>query len=266
MLKEIIALEILDDSLDGGTTKPMLVICDDGNKYVLKIFKEIHAKQRCYTGAEVCAYLLAKEFNLCIPDGALITIPIQLIELIKKSNKSLYRELATKDYSKPCFGSLYLETLPTYTPTLKDKYLDLDELETIFAFDLFILNEDRKNTKPNILKSSEHYFLIDHEKAFEGSAYALKQFKENELVHYYKSHIFFKTLMKIKKKHPNSVNFETFIEFLRFLNLKTLRKQIERLETLEYSVSECYEWLNYLEEIKKNSTKFVDLLKKNLDS
>ena len=38
MLKEIIALEILDDSLDGGTTKPMLVICDDGNKYVLKIF------------------------------------------------------------------------------------------------------------------------------------------------------------------------------------------------------------------------------------
>ena len=142
----------------------------------------------------------------------------------------------------------------------------MDELETIFAFDLFILNEDRKNTKPNILKSSEHYFLIDHEKAFEGSAYALKQFKENELVHYYKSHIFFQTLMKIEKKHPNSVNFETFIEFLRFLNLKTLRKQIERLESLEYSVSECYEWLNYLEEIKKNSTKFVELLKKKLHS
>jgi hypothetical protein len=72
--------------------------------------------------------------------------------------------------------------------------------------------------------------------------------------------------MKIEKKYPNSVNFETFIEFLRLLNLKTLRKQIERLESLEYSVSECYVWLNYLEEIKKNSTKFVDLLKKNLHS
>ena len=80
---------------------------------------------------------------------------------------------------------------------------------------------------------------------FEGSTYALKQFKENELVHYYKIHIFFQTIMKIEKKHPNSVNFETFIEFLRFLNLKTLRKQIERLESLEYSVSECYEWLNF---------------------
>lgn len=266
VLKEITALEILEDSLEGGTTKPMLVLCDDGNKYVLKIFKEIHSQQRCYTGAEVCAYLLAKEFNLSIPDGALITIPIELIELIKNSNKSLYQELATKDYSKPCFGSLYLESLPTYSPSLKDKYFDLDELETIFAFDIFILNEDRKNSKPNILKSSEHYFLIDHEKAFEGSAYALKLFQENELVQYYETHIFFQSLSEIEKKHPKTVNFETFIEFLRILNLKTIRKQIERLESLKYYVNECYDWLNYLEEIKKNSTKFVELLKKKLHS
>ena len=266
MLKEITALEILDEPLEGGTTKPMLVICEDGNKYVLKIFKEIHSKQRCYTGAEVCAYLLAKEFNLSIPDGVLINIPLQLIELIKNSNKKLYEELSTKDFSKPCFGSLYLDALPTYTPTLKDKYFDLDELETIFAFDLFILNEDRKNGKPNILKSSEHYFLIDHDKAFEGSAHALKMFNNNEIAHHFKNHIFYQTLKEIEKKHPNSVNFETFIEYLRLLNLKTIRKQVERLEEFDYPVSECYDWLNYLVEIKKNCSKFVSLLKKNLHS
>jgi hypothetical protein len=266
LLKELNALEIFDLPLKGGTTKPLLVTCDDGNQYILKIFKKIHAQQRCYTGAEVCAYLLAKEFNLYIPDGALITIPQNLINLYKQTNPELYKEIMTKDFANPCFGSHYQGALPIHSPTLLKKYFELHELETIYAFDTFILNEDRKKIKPNILKGQEHYFLIDHDKAFEGYNHTLNVFLENNQWNYYINHIFFDILKKEEKKENNSVKFETFEEYLRLLNIGKIRKQVERLEALNYSVSECYDWLNYFETIKRNSSIFVTLLKNSIKS
>ncbi len=266
LLKEIIATEIFDINLKGGTTKPFLVSCDDGNQYILKIFKKIHAQQRCYTGAEICAYLLAKEFSLSIPDGALITIPPPLIALYKKSNMSLYNQLMSKDFTKPCFGSLYLGPLPIHSPALLKKHLELHELETIYAFDTLILNEDRKKIKPNILKSQDHYFLIDHDKAFEGHKHNITLFKVHNQWVFLLNHIFYEILQKEWKKENNSVNFETFEEYLRLLNLGVIKKQVERLEQLNYSVEECYDWLSYCDYIKKNSTIFVALLKNSIRS
>lgn len=264
LMKEIKAVNVLDIDLKGGTTKPVVVLGDDGNQYVLKLFKKIHASQRCYTGAEVVAYLLAKEFSLNIPEAVLITIPVELLNLIDEHHPSISKLLKTKDLSKPCFGSRYHDGLPLHSPSLLDKYLELDELETIFAFDTLILNGDRKKTKPNILRDENNYILIDHDQAFEGYSKAPEYFKSNNLLPYSPNHIFFDILKRRESNDNNSVKFETFEYYLRYMKLRRIKLQVSRLAELGYGVGECYDWINYIESIKNNSANFVNVLRLNI--
>jgi hypothetical protein len=264
LLKEIRAVDVLPIYLEGGTTRPVVVVGDDGNQYVLKVFKKVHTSQRCYTGAEVVSYFMAKEFSINIPDAVLITVPSDLINLIDQHNPTMSTLLKTKDLSKPCFGSKYHEGLILHSPSLLDKYLDLDELETIFAFDTLILNGDRKKTKPNILRDEANYMLIDHDQAFEGYMKAPEFFNSNNLLPYSSDHIFYDMLKKRESKNNDSVKFETFEYYLRSIRTRKIKLQISRLAELGYGVGECYDWINYIESIKNNYTNFVNVLKQNI--
>lgn len=46
ILPTIQIAQFLDHSLVGGTTRPLLVVGEDGNTYVLKLFSKIDAEQR----------------------------------------------------------------------------------------------------------------------------------------------------------------------------------------------------------------------------
>jgi hypothetical protein len=117
------ATEISTIKLLGGTTLPLLAVANDGNPYVLKLFKKKHSNQRCYTGAEAYAHCLAQQFDLNIPEAAFIHIPENLMELIKNKSPEQYADLITRDYKKPCFATRYLGELPTFSPALAKKHI-----------------------------------------------------------------------------------------------------------------------------------------------
>ncbi|MBI3133674.1 MAG: hypothetical protein HYZ14_03270 [Bacteroidetes bacterium] len=255
------AVEISPTKLEGGTTLPFIVVAEDGNAYVIKLFKKIHARQRCYTAAEAFGHLIAKKFELRVPEAALILLPPGLIKLIKKNNPDLYKEILTRDYTKPCFATRYLGNLPTFSPALLKKKLETHELETIFAFDTLILNEDRKIIKPNILRDKSGYVLIDHEKAFEGTEYALNRFKAGLICEYTNNHLFFKTLHQYAKRNGAGNMFETFEDYFRQLRLADLNQLRLQLSDYKYNTEECVLWQIYLEDMKRNFPNFVKMLR-----
>lgn len=258
------AIEISKTKSLGGTTLPFLAVADDGNPYVLKLFKKKHAKQRCYTAAEAYAHFLAKEFDLNIPQAAFITIPENLMELIKDKSPEQYADLITRDYNKPCFATRYLGGFPTFSPAFTKKYIQSFDIETIYAFDTLILNGDRRIANPNILKNKENFVLIDHDKAFEGIEYAFAQFNNGLLCQYSSNHLFFKILRLKAKKEGVKNMFDTFQFYMQKMRVRELVELRKQLTGFQYDTDGCQSWEAYLEEMKQNIPNFVENLRKSL--
>ena len=258
------AIEIKEEPLAGGTTLPLLSIAENSKTYVLKLFGKNHAMQRCYTGAEAYANYIARQFELNTPDAAFIRIPKNLIKLYRKTNPDLYKLILKKDYKRPCFATEYLGDLPIFSPALAKKFIEIHDIETIYAFDALIMNEDRKNIKPNILKTSDGYCLIDHDKAFGSVKYALAEYNNNRLCPFHRYHLFYKTLRNKAIKHGNDSMFETFSAYLNMLNLRNLDALTKQLEEFGYEVYECLTWKQYIYELKHNHIKFIKTLKGSL--
>jgi hypothetical protein len=258
------AIEIKPTPLAGGTTRPLLVDAENRKTYVVKLFSKNDASQRCYTGAEVYAHHLATQFDLSIPDAVLITITPELIELVKKTSPDLYIELIKRDLEHPCFATEYLGNLPTYSPALDQKNISYDELASIYAFDALILNEDRKSIKPNILKATSNYFLIDHEKAFYGTDFALNYFKEGKLCPYSNNHLFYGAISERCKKNGNTSILDTFELYFTNLRLSGLTELRDQLSGFQYNIDDCELWDIYLNEMKQNVSTFVTTLRNSL--
>jgi hypothetical protein len=255
------AIEIKEKPLEGGTTLPLLSVAENSKTYVLKLFGKNHANQRCYTGAEVYSNYIARQFELNTPDAAFISIPDRLIKLYKKTNPLLHKLLLQKDYKRPCFATEYLGDLPIFSPALHKKFIEIHDIETIYAFDNLIINEDRKAIKPNILKNSDSYCLIDHDKAFGSVKYALAEYNNNRLCPFYKYHLFHKMLKRRAKKGGKEVMFETFRMYLNLLNIANLELLDKQLEEFGYNIDECLTWKQYIYEIKQNHINFVNTLR-----
>jgi len=264
LLPTIRITEFLDKELTGGTTRPMLVIGEDGNKYVLKIFSLKDSEQRSYVVAEVMANILAKEFDLNVPDGVYMTLDKKLLDSIKRNQPNIYEKLDTKKSDGVMFGSFYHEGMPIFSSAVEDRTLDVEEFENIFAFDMLIANDDRRIGKPNILKGTEEYLLIDHEKAFEGVDRVYDLYESGVLPSYAQNHVFHEKLKKLGKIESITVDFETFSEYCRNLNLKEVEENVNFLIECNFDKEECTNWLEYLKKRLRNYTIFVDVLKKNL--
>jgi|GEM_PF-4041744 len=263
-LKIVNAQEIKADPLAGGTTRPLLALADDGNWYVLKLFKQRHANQRCYTGAEVFAHYLANECSLNVPEAVFVKIPNNLLDLLEKVAPEQYQDIIARDYKRVCFASRYLDKLATFSPALAKKYIEAGDLETIFAFDSLILNEDRKFRKPNILRNKSNWWLIDHEKAFEGIKYAKSLYLNNSLCPFSKNHLFFKILKKRVKAEGTGKIFESFEYLFSIVSLFGLNEILIQLNQLGYDTTECELWLQYLTDIKRNLPDFIKILRSSL--
>lgn len=258
------AIEIKEEPLAGGTTLPLLCIAENSKTYVLKLFGKNHAKQRCYTGAEVYANYIAGAFELNKPDAVFIKIPDKLIKLYKATSPELHKLLLQKDYKRPCFATEYLGDLPIFSPALHRRLIETHDIETIYAFDTFILNEDRKTIKPNILKTTDSYCLIDHDKAFGSVNYALGEYNNNRLCPFHKYHLFYKMLKSRAKKEGAENMFNTFSMYLNMLNIGNLNILNEQLEEFGYEINDCVAWKQYIYEIKQNHINFVKTIRGSL--
>ncbi len=249
----------------GGRTEPwvMLVKADESIRpYVVKIFESDLIETRDSVTNEVLGNILAKEFNLPVPNAALIEFDENFISTIR--NLSLLDLLDQRD-SRLKFGSELLEGYINFDPSafsLNDvrKIIDID---SVYAFDNLIRNADRKfKLKPNILIRSDKAFLIDHELGFERiGEEAINGMKEwNWDRKFCNYHIFEKHLKESPYKIKNEY-FNEFEEYLKYLNIGTLAPYFNQLLTCGFSGKNHSLIRNYLTEMKNNSSKFVDVIR-----
>jgi hypothetical protein len=148
-------------------------------------------------------------------------------------------------------------------PTDLDKKVveNIVDLQTLFAFDNLIRNRDRNKYKPNLLVLQNDSFLIDHEMGLELDEQTLLDFKNNFWDPRFISHHIAYEYLKNTSERSKTEYFNTFEEYLRHLNFSFLEPYLNQLGKLGYPTERHALLLEYLHEIKNNSTKFVNLLK-----
>jgi hypothetical protein len=260
LLPQINIIHVESKPLLGGTTRPLTCIGEDGNEYVVKAFSKRDTSQRCYIAAEVIGLLLAQDFDLNVSEGAYLTFSPEMLLEVSGMSDETRRLLEEKDLSKPLFGSKMQDGFAIYADLGKPN-IGVEDIESIFAFDMFIANQDRRREKPNLLVADESFLLIDHEKAFGGYKKGWENYERGIAPYYFKEHLFYEQLRKQSRKREVTQHFETFLEYARTLNFIKIRENLKFIEDKGYNVEECYEWLSYLEIGKRNCYKFVDILR-----
>lgn len=247
----------------GGSTHPWIVKVQAENEiasYVVKIFTSKHIEQYNPVINEVLASILASEFNLLVPDPALIYFSDSFIELLSSEYQD---ELLSKD-QRIKFGCRYLEGGAIYTPDLSRNFLKRYEIESIFAFDNLIQNVDRRDIKPNILLYSKEAYLIDHELSLSTiTDIFIENFLKGQWSYNSERHIFLPYL-KTQTFQSKQNCFNTFFEYLRRLDVNILDAYLDQLDSEGYD-TENHIWIKrHLIAIKQNSDKFVNLLKQKI--
>ena len=256
-----------DSILAGGRTKPWLVFVETDNygiqPYVMKLFDTINLNARDHVTAEVIGHVLAGEFDFNVPEAAFIEIDEDFIATI--DDDELIRTIDHKD-PRLKFGSALVASNNLFNPGLEKKDAEkMLDIQTLFAFDNFIRNRDRNNHKPNILVKAGETFLIDHEMGLEINSDIIEEFQagswDNRFINYHICRDYlYNASDRAKAKY-----FGTFEEYLRSLNLNKLSSYFKQLKDLGYSDDRHSIIINYFEEIKNNSAKFVTLLKEKLN-
>lgn len=247
----------------GGRTKPWLVIVNAGNTprpYVVKLFETSLIDFKDSVTSEVLGNVLAKEFNLPVPNAALIDFDDDFIDTIK--NQGVLEILEARD-TRLKFGS---ELLDGYVQFDSEAFKTADikqviDIDNVFAFDNLIRNPDRKNLKPNILIKSNEAYLIDHELGFEINNETINELKTWQWnSKFYNQHIFYNFLRDSITRHKTEY-FDEFGEYLRLLNLNILTPYFHQLIQARYSPVNHGIITNYLTQMKQNSANFVYLMR-----
>jgi len=239
----------------GGSTKPLIVNIqtNDGIKtFVVKVFNENAINQFNATCKEIYASVLAKEFDLLVPEFGIVEFSDSFIETLPPEIKSRIQ----LPFNRFNFGSELLNGYFQYSKSLRLRELNDYDIESIYAFDFLILNRDRNEKKPNILLGDDgDAYLIDHEQSL-----LIKpdhtNFNENSLSYNYSYHIFFDHLRR-KRVAPG---FDTFEEYLRRLDIHLLSDSFDDLQELGFNTEDGLLARWHLEQAKEKILDFKELL------
>jgi hypothetical protein len=153
----------IDGFAKGGSSKPLLITAVDEKgvpkQYVMKLFKTNHIEQNYSVAKEIFVNEFAKEFDLSVPDYAIIKIDHNLLteffseEEINKLDKG-YK-----------FCSEFMSQYVIFNPLLSLPFIKDYDIENLFCFDNLVINVDRGGArdKPNLLINDSDILLIDHE-------------------------------------------------------------------------------------------------------
>lgn len=247
----------------GGRTLPWSVLVDtpQGIKpYVVKMFTAELVEKRNSVCNEVLGNVLAREFDLRVPNAALIEMEVDFEMTIKTDEAQEQYDLADERIK---FGTELIEGNYLFNMAFtKRQASKMIELDTLFAFDNMIRNRDRNSGKPNLLVKGDSAFLIDHELGFEIDVKTLEDYLNGTWEEaFYRYHIFYNYLKKSRKSQKVGY-FEEFHEYLRTLNINMLNNYFQQLHKHGYNISFQPILNSYLYELKQNSSNFVNLLKK----
>jgi len=155
--------------MKGGRSKPLLVACADesGNEtqVVLKVRTGTLAEGSfgpCSLACELICSMLARAAGLMVPDYAIVEVEQDFAESVTdlQDRERLLRNIGEN------FGSVYQEDCAKFSPGLRIGDERQSELESILAFDDYMLNNDRQASNPNLLIRGDSIYLIDHSLRF----------------------------------------------------------------------------------------------------
>ncbi len=263
MIPVYTATSLEKTKLEGGTTLPSIMAVAESKgtpvgDYVVKTFDQKHIDQYNPTAKELYANILAQEFDLKVPEPAIINVDKTIIDQLNKEKAYQKRNIRPGYY----FGCEYIEGTLPYSEDLHISNYDPWEIETIFAFDVLIRNFDRRTKKPNIIFKGKHFYLIDHDLSLD----IQKSFSEYEGIDQYESvaqgakgaHIFLNQLQKQQKK--GTVTFDGFIEILRYLDIGKLNQIQSQLDELGMTTGDFPAIKQYLLDIKNQPEQFQRIL------
>lgn len=260
MLKILDAIQFGNVFTKGGRTEPWLVhVLVEGERqpYVVKLFRSEEIDREHTVAREVFGSLLANEFELTVPEPALINFSKAFIDTLPLEVK----EIASFKDHRLKFGCKYCDNTQLLDADLPPNHLPkiAHEAATIFAFDTLINNKDRGRVKTNILISisDDNYYIFDHERAFKNIKQLHTEVLLNRFSETLENHVFHSYLAK--KRHKKEL-FHTFHEYLKRLNIDCLDAYNNVLVNYELGHSEIDDLKSYLYKLKQKHDWFVGVL------
>jgi hypothetical protein len=247
---------------EGGSTHPWLVqvLTEEGViPYVVKLFTTEQVEQYNPVLKEVLANKLATEFDLEVPEPALLELNENFVEGL---NNDLREEISNRD-KRTKFATRYIEDAPIFSLTLPEKSFERYEIENIYAFDFLINNVDRREIKPNLLVNDHTAYLIDHELSLSINEEVIQAFEERRSLYHKERHIFYPYLKQLNSAEKHSC-FDTFHEYLRKVDIAFLEPFVERVRECDHSISEWETIRAYLQLARDNSFKFIQILRQSI--
>jgi hypothetical protein len=249
----------------GGRTRPWSVLVDTGRgakQIVVKLFTAQLVQTRDAVTNEMLGYALAREFDLPVPQAALIDMDMDFQMTINDGQAQMAFDQAD-DRLK--FGTEVIEGNylfnPSFTRAQASRMIDVD---TLYGFDNLIRNPDRGQARPNLLVMSNSAYLIDHEQAFQLNANTIGECNRHEWDDKFCRHHICWNYLKNARNPVKKEYFNSFEDDLRQLNVTGLNTYFQQLRKEGFSVDRhplIKDWLRYA---KENSTNFVTLLKETI--
>jgi hypothetical protein len=232
------------ESMQEGTSEPVLLSCSDGNGYVVRPLPRDNDYSFCIR--EYIATRIIKELGFISPEPAIIQITQPFREMVANEEP---RFLRSGEY---LFGSRYMEEL---NPPLIGNHLYSLKLacEVIFI-DSFLYNIDRTAYTPNFGLKKNSIVLFDNECSFyflytifpDSSRILPKAFEGDLQNHYFYSRVKGKSLV-----------FDSVIAQIQSLNLLELRNEIRQLPDIWNDDNIAEKILNYLDHAQNNIDHFT---------
>ncbi|MEM6299758.1 MAG: HipA family kinase [Bacteroidota bacterium] len=248
----LLECKTIEGYLQGGSTYPVLVKVADGRRFVVKTFTPKQEEEGFATHKEAITNALAPQFDLTVPEPALVFISTSHIEQIKSSLNERGIKGRDRLTERFYFGSQYIEG--SVGVNGDHNGLNFYEMQHVLAFDVLVENVDRVGThKPNLLVKDGDLHLIDHELCFGtcgNKNINLRVFLEGARG----KHILLDTIRARKKE----VEFSEFEENLRRLNIQTLIELEWNLQS--QNIVTNTEIISYLEQHKENPYTFIQEL------
>ncbi len=262
--------EIVDS---GGSTYPWRVMVVDEDKqlkpFLVKMFTERQLTQQHAIAKELFGNMLARQFELRVPDAGLVNFSNIFVEhqlTVNEKNILLTKHQGLK------FGCEWINGMQIVDPNNLKSHLKEYDLATIFAFDNFVLNLDRGGyrNKPNLLINDDDFLLIDHEQLFYFSDDVdasdnpvITDFKNDVWNYQAEKHLFYPLLKSLPSRTKKDI-FGTFWHYLKDLNVNVLDEGAAFLRQNNVSIGNYALIKDYITEIKSKPDKFCDLLTRKI--
>ncbi len=252
-------VEVINEQ--SGHTKPWVVVAQTPSclkKFVVKMYSSTDVEEYHRVSKEVIGNILAKEFDLAVPEIAFIEFDPSLVQNLPPAMQVQYDEADPRVK----FATELLEGVLTANVHLPKSFFNgILEIDTLYAFDNLIRNADRGTAKPNLLLTHEEAYLIDHELAFEIKDGVGIDFDSLVLDDKFtKYHLFYYYLNNSHSKHKLFSDFEYYLEQL---NVNCLKPYFEQL--INEGFTDCSELIiPWIVGIKTKKSTFVNLLRGSL--